>query len=364
MPPIPRYLTQPIEDEPTRISPPLQSPPPQVQAPSHSYQLVPETQSVVQDFSTTQAHQTVTNANPSITSTQSIVIQALPSSENGEGVQSFSQTITLPQIVQQNINIINPVIQNTAPTLTPVSRKELKKLKVKKWRRSFGSTLQEDELYNGEMHAENKSHCNVFGCDTQFANSDDYNTHWQLLHEENRCQLCKQLFGGSRSMKVHESAHEPLKNSSHAGNDNKIYDGFKCWLCPGVFREKGILLEHVDAFHVGCVCLECGSCLLGSEQCGDHIADQHPPTKVLEEDQDRCHYQCSACFHVFAKRVEAERHFIEQHFVAENEKVFHCCPYCQDVFQSYVRLNDHIQWEVRFLLIYIRIIISKIFLFA
>merc|ERR1712110_1200485 len=23
----------------------------------------------------------------------------------------------------------------------------------------------------------------------------------------------------------------------------------------------------------------------------------------------------------------------------------HCCPYCPDVFQSYVRLNDHIQWE-------------------
>ena len=127
-------------------------------------------------------------------------------------------------------------------------------------------------------------------------------------------------------MKVHGSVHEPSKSNSNGADENRIIpDGFKCWFCPGVFREKDTLLDHVDAFHVGCVCLECGSCLLGSEQCGDHIADQHPPQKVLEEDQDRCHYQCSACFHIFTKRIEAERHFVEQHFVAENKKVFHCC---------------------------------------
>jgi len=181
---------------------------------------------------------------------------------------------------------------------------------------------------------------------TNSNNIDDFNNHWELMHEENRCQLCKQLFSGSRSMKVHSSVHEPSKSNLQGSIENKsATDGFKCWFCPGVFRMKDTLLDHVDAFHVGCVCLECGSCLMGSEQCGDHIADQHPPQKVLEEDQDRCHYQCSACFHVFAKRIEAERHFVEQHFVAENEKVFQCCPYCPEVFQSYVRLNDHIQWE-------------------
>jgi len=29
----------------------------------------------------------------------------------------------------------------------------------------------------------------------------------------------------------------------------------------------------------------------------------------------------------------------------ETEKVFHCCPYCKEVFLSYVRLDDHMRWE-------------------
>ena len=349
MPPIPRYLTQPIEEDSGVISPPIRSPPPQPQTPSQSYQIVtPNSHPVLQEVSQSNNGQTFIPTNAPITTTQQIVIQPLITDKTSEITQSFTQTITIPQIVQPNINVINPLSHSTQANLTPVSRNDIKKLRGKKWRRSFGSSGQEDDMYNENIHDDLQTQCDVFGCDKQFNTNEDFNKHWQLIHEENKCQLCKQLFSGSRSLKIHKMVHEPVKynlNVKEDRNKNNL-EGFKCWFCPGVFKEKGTLLEHVDAFHVGCVCLECGSCLLGSEQCGDHIADQHPPQKVLEEDQDRCHYQCSACFHVFSKRIEAERHFIEQHFVAENEKVFHCCPYCPDVFQSYVRLNDHIQWEV------------------
>lgn len=206
----------------------------------------------------------------------------------------------------------------------------------------------------------------MFGCNSrEFADRTEYLDHVRLLHEEQRCELCKQVFAGSRSMQVHLRLHlaagdedgdddSPPTSSSVPAEEGPAAAGaaadggvvFRCALCPGAFRERTILLDHVDIFHVECVCLECGSLLLGSEQCADHIADQHPPNKVLEGDQDRCHYQCSACLFVFSRRSEVERHFVENHFVADSEdKVFHCCPLCKDVFRSYVRLHDHLRWE-------------------
>ena len=176
--------------------------------------------------------------------------------------------------------------------------------------------------------------CDVLGCEKSFKTADDYTAHRQLLHEEKRCNLCRQLCAGSRSLRAHSRSHVAGSN-------------YKCSQCPGTFKLQATLQEHVELFHTATTCLECGSCLFGSEQTNDHIADQHAPNKILDQDdaQEGCNYQCSACFYAFVKRVEAERHFIEAHMTTDNEKVFHCCMYCKEVFLSFVRLDDHIQWE-------------------
>ena len=75
----------------------------------------------------------------------------------------------------------------------------------------------------------------------------------------------------------------------------------------------------------------------------DHIAEMHAPVKILDPidapenvengsgNAEGCNYQCSACFLAFAKRSDAEKHFVECHMTTETEKVFHCCPYCKEV---------------------------------
>lgn len=136
MPPIPRYLTQPIEDDPSAISPPIRSPP-LTQTQSHSYQIVaPVPQVPLQEVSQPAGQNLLTNNTP-ITATQQIVIQALPTNRSSEISQSFSQTITIPQIVQPNLNAVTPVAQNSVSTLTPLSRKEFKMLKGKKMEAKF-----------------------------------------------------------------------------------------------------------------------------------------------------------------------------------------------------------------------------------
>ena len=109
-------------------------------------------------------------------------------------------------------------------------------------------------------------------------------------------------------------------------NEHRIKRGdgsiiFACTLCDGRFTKDVCLSRHSRDFHREEHCLACGSCIRGARRMLAHVAEHHPPEKMIRDvlihgyDSPETFYQCSHCPRSFYEFYEAEHHFLAKHVV-------------------------------------------------
>ena len=118
---------------------------------------------------------------------------------------------------------------------------------------------------------------------------------------------------GSQRLERHLESHK-LKQ------DNGSFV-FACTMCPGRFSKEVCLANHTRDFHREEHCLACGSCVRGARSMQIHVAENHPPEKMMKDvlihgyDSPETFYQCSNCPRSFYEFFEAEHHFFTKHIV-------------------------------------------------
>ncbi|GAB0092598.1 hypothetical protein DMENIID0001_076050 [Sergentomyia squamirostris] len=183
-----------------------------------------------------------------------------------------------------------------------------------------------------------KKNVNCCYCDRTFITKNEHKIHMDKHHQglpamavagPVSCTLCNEMFLNMELLKDHVTQHPSVKP-------------YECEQCSKRYFEKGALLKHFRAAHLGMkppkpefkkIAYTCG-------ECGKPFGDKRSHRMHVASHSEVRPYPCSICGKAFKRRDALNSHYRTLH----NEmRVLHPCQICGTIFKWKSNLLRHIR---------------------